>query len=79
MEIKSIEDFKKLDLSQVSRVYSGKANHCCCGCSGKYNESPKAIKLMYKKFLKLTSELLEFEDTYVSFETNTRLNIIYYK
>ena len=25
-----------LDLSKVFKVYSGKANHCACGCSGKY-------------------------------------------
>lgn len=25
-----------LDLSRVFKVYNGKANACCCGCSGKY-------------------------------------------
>jgi len=25
-----------LDLSTVYKVYTGKANRCCCGCSGKY-------------------------------------------
>jgi hypothetical protein len=26
-----------LDLSRVFKVYNGKANRCCCGCSGKYH------------------------------------------
>jgi hypothetical protein len=25
-----------LDLSRVFKVYNGRANTCCCGCSGKY-------------------------------------------
>ena len=25
-----------LDISKVYKVYNGKANRCCCGCSGKY-------------------------------------------
>ena len=25
-----------LDLSRVFKVYNGRANSCCCGCSGKY-------------------------------------------
>ena len=25
-----------LDLSRVFKVYNGRANACCCGCSGKY-------------------------------------------
>jgi len=25
-----------LDLSNVYKVYNGKPNRCCCGCSGKY-------------------------------------------
>jgi len=25
-----------LDLSRVYKVYNGRANRCCCGCSGKY-------------------------------------------
>ena len=26
-----------LDLSKVYKVYNGKPNACCCGCSGKYS------------------------------------------
>jgi hypothetical protein len=26
-----------LDLSRVFKVYNGKPNRCCCGCSGKYS------------------------------------------
>jgi hypothetical protein len=25
-----------LDLSKVYKVYNGRINSCCCGCSGKY-------------------------------------------
>jgi len=25
-----------LDLSKVYKVYNGRVNSCCCGCSGKY-------------------------------------------
>ena len=25
-----------LDLSKVFKVYNGRVNSCCCGCSGKY-------------------------------------------
>ena len=28
-----------LDLSRVFKVYNGRANRCCCGCSGKYAAS----------------------------------------
>lgn len=27
---------EKLDISKVEKVYSGKNNRCCCGCSGNY-------------------------------------------
>ena len=26
-----------LDVSKVFKVYNGKLNRCCCGCSGKYH------------------------------------------
>lgn len=28
----------KLKREKVTRIYIGKANKCCCGCSGKYTE-----------------------------------------
>lgn len=79
MEIKNIEDLKKLPIFLIEKVYTGKAGHCCCGCSGKYGESPLAIKRMYRKFLNIPQENLEFGESYVSYETATRINIIYYK
>lgn len=30
-----------LDIDKVASVYSGKANKCCCGCSGKYYYAKK--------------------------------------
>ena len=35
---------KAFDFTKVTSVYSGKANRCCCGCSGKHyykNETRK--------------------------------------
>lgn len=77
MEIKSIEDFKNVDLSQIEEVYSGwkkwwYSHHI------KYSNSPSQIKSMYKMFLKVP-HLLVFNDNCVSFSTSTRLNIIYFK
>ncbi len=34
-----------VDLARVMSVYSGKMNHCCCGCSGRYSHSSKAEEL----------------------------------
>lgn len=33
------EKFLKLELKDISQVYSGKRNNCRCGCGGKYTAS----------------------------------------
>lgn len=35
---------KIVDLAQVSSVYSGKDNHCCCGCAGKHTYASAHVK-----------------------------------
>jgi len=29
-------NIQELTLADISHAYSGKANHCCCGCCGKH-------------------------------------------
>ena len=35
-------NLNKIDVNNVIRVYNGKANRCCCGCSGKHNYASAA-------------------------------------
>jgi len=38
-----------MDISNITRVYNGKANRCMCGCSGKYTTHSKFRELVGKE------------------------------
>lgn len=69
-----------IDVARVARVYSGKKNRCCCGCSGKYYEvgeaDPKTIRKIFGKIL--SGECTD-EGGHVWSEIGDRLYIAYYK
>ncbi len=69
-------------MDQVERVYSGKANRCFCGCSGKYTEkTDKSFKMMATKVLALVNEA-DGGDNFgngTSVEVGERVYAVYFK
>ena len=78
--IKTKEDFLKIELNQVSKIYVGKDNDCRCGCAGTYcsttysqveldienaNNSKAEKRLKRAKKLLLEGAKFELEDTYI--------------
>jgi hypothetical protein len=43
---------KTLDLNMLETCYNGKADRCCCGCSGTYSETDRSKKLMLSAIVK---------------------------
>ena len=68
-----------IDFSRAKSSYSGKANKCCCGCSGNHSESPLAIKRQINRIRKLAAEGVELDinESYIAAEKNDRLYIVY--
>lgn len=70
-----------LMIEQVKRVYSGKANKCCCGCAGTYYEAADAAPAkMVKKVVGLINaadELLDDEAGHKAIEIGDRVYIAY--
>ena len=67
---------------EVTRVYSGKNNKCCCGCSGKYVEKgDKSFEMMKKKvnalFQNARIKDVEVKKTYTSVVVGDRIYILY--
>ena len=59
-----------------TKVYSGKAGKCCCGCSGRYwEEGDKMFSNMLAKVSRLPA--LKDEGSYVWGEVGERLYIAY--
>lgn len=70
----------------VTKVYSGKPNKCCCGCSGVYYDrdgktnSKDSFKLMLNKvlaFMKASPKKIRSGGNYASIEVKGRLYILY--
>ena len=59
----------------VKRVYNGKANHCTCGCVGKYSEDPMTILRTVRKIIK--NGISDETELYFMSGTDTRWNIAY--
>lgn len=73
----------------VEQVYSGKANRCCCGCSGKYTKGDKAVRSMVTRMNNRARMTRTYGndcpsqwcvgDNHVAIETDTRVLIVYPK
>lgn len=72
------------------KVYSGKANRCCCGCSGKWSVtkeasanhpystvSDRSVKLIVNKIFNSGRAVLEGDHYYAEF--NNRLYIAFFE
>jgi hypothetical protein len=79
-----------MDISNIEKVYSGKAYKCMCGCAGKYsyNEgvaredwqgavSTRSIKIIAGKVLKSADAVQEADCTYVI--QGNRILVVYFK
>jgi hypothetical protein len=76
-------------ISLLDRCYNGKANKCCCGCSGNYSEGERAKKVNVNAIIKgLREGTLTFNvnDSYgensnnICFDTaNGRWKVLYFK
>jgi hypothetical protein len=78
----------------VHHVYSGRANRCCCGCSGTHTYDDQAkgpgytvprtshssIARTVKKMNRMIAEgcEVEFLGTCITVETDTRIYVAYY-
>lgn len=79
------------DPALVEQVYSGAAGKCCCGCAGNYSSGPRNVKAHVTRMNKRAKEIdggsgwsvynreLPSLSSYVSFETATRVLILYVK
>lgn len=81
-----------LTLDNVQSVYSGKANRCCCGCSGKHTHvadvnrgypitadevNDRTVKIIFNKVMKAGA--VKISDTCYSVDTDTRTYVVYLK
>ncbi len=60
---------------KIKRVYSGKANRCCCGCVGKYFDDDASIRKYLKKILSIG--ITDQGEVYLAAQNDTRLYIAY--
>jgi hypothetical protein len=60
---------------KIKRVYSGKANRCCCGCVGKYFDDDASIRKYLKKILAIG--VTDEGNVYLAAQNDTRLYIAY--
>ena len=73
----------KISLENVKSVYSGKSNHCCCGCSGTHKtqeESLRFVKMALKKVNTVFAadpEKIEVTQTYIAWDNGSRIYIVY--
>ena len=67
-----------IDLSKVTKVYSGKAGKCCCGCSGKYSETPRQIKRVAKVIAEAPVEARIEDNSFISADVGGRTYTVYF-
>ena len=60
---------------KIKRVYSGKANRCCCGCVGKYFDDDASIRKYLKKILDIG--VTDETSLYLAAITDSRMYIAY--
>jgi hypothetical protein len=85
------EDFLKVDISNVSQVYSGKRDCCRCGCGGEYTatsfmEEPrsevnnKLVEKRLKRAKRLVKEGADifYGDTFMDIQTGKDRTLTFY-
>ena len=84
--------FLSSEISQISQVYSGKRNHCRCGCGGTYVATTFMIKPrtdeinndLVARRLKRAKKLIQqgadvdYGDNYVDIETGNNRALTFY-
>ncbi len=84
--------FLESQISQISQVYSGKRNHCRCGCGGSYTATSYMVnprtdeisdKLVERRLRKAKKLILEgadvsYGDTYVDVQTGENRALTFY-
>ena len=84
--------FLESQISQISPVYSGKRNHCRCGCGGSYTATSYMVnprtdeisnKLVERRLRKAKKLILEgadvsYGDTYVDVQTGENRSLTFY-
>jgi hypothetical protein len=74
----SRKDIKDLLPSDAVKVYSGKAVHCACGCSGKYFEpGSKMVARVLNKIKAANPATVDIGSNYVAIENETRTWVFY--
>lgn len=66
-----------MELSQVTRVYSGRPG-CMCGCRGKYSDSDRSRKIIFNKIMKNPLRKVNDGAKCVFVETETRTLVAYF-
>jgi hypothetical protein len=69
-----------MDISNIEKVYSGRAYKCMCGCAGRYtyaDESARSIKIIAGKVLKSAAAVRENGHAYVI--NGDRILVVYFK
>ena len=69
-------NISEITLSQVARVYSGRAG-CMCGCRGKYTESGRGVALIFNKIVRNPAAQYDEHARCVYVETPTRNQVAY--
>lgn len=92
-QIGTVEEFLQIQLSQISQMYTGKANCCRCGCKGKYTatsfmESPTtkvndtAVKQQLTKAKRMIADgtfcKIDFGSTYIDIQYGEDRSITFY-
>jgi hypothetical protein len=84
--------FLESQISQISQVYSGKRNHCRCGCGGSYTATSYMVnprtdeisnKLVERRLRKAKKLVLEgadviYDNTYVDVQTGENRALTFY-
>lgn len=89
--IKSIEDFLKISINQISQVYNGRRDCCRCGCGGEYvsssfadgNRSEINDKLIEKRIQRAKRMIKEGAEydlgyTYLDLKTGNNRTLTFY-
>jgi len=61
-----------VDISTITKVYSGKAGRCMCGCAGKYSYTA-AGRVLRNRNTDLT------DPGYAVLEQNGRVSVVFFK
>jgi len=93
MTAEEVETLFKLEMKDISSVYEGQANHCCCGCMGMHyaatgcerdmgpsvpTDDEKVLEVLLK--VKANLDKAEWDDPFiVSATVEDKLYIVYLK